>query len=126
MISIREKCFSETLEEVVVNVEMIMNHIDNLANEKEIDRKYIQDDLERSFYDLEINLALLAITIRKMEENDYISISNQMRYDLNALIHSYKFTYKKGRLYATSDKGEESIDLEQILAFSKEVIRQKK
>ena len=86
---------------------------------------YVQQDLEESYFDLEIALALMAILLRKMSENNYITIPEHLRVDINALIHSAKFIYDTNEemIKVYSRKGEEEIHLIELLKFAKSVIQ---
>lgn len=123
---LREKCFLDTLDTNLTNVEISLNHIDDILNkEYAIDEEFLKADLEKSFYDLEIHLSLLAVTLRKMSENQFITIDDVVRKDLNSLIHSCKFIYKDHNVYAYSRKGAERIDLERIYEFIREILEKK-
>ena len=121
---IKKQRFLDAVEDYITNVEVIMNRIDKTyAREDVIDMKYIEQDLEESYFDLEISLATLAVLLRKMSENSYITLPQSVRDDINALIHSAKFVYDMDsrfiRVY--SRRGEEQIKLAHFLEFAKEV-----
>ena len=124
---VKEQCFLDNLEESINNVEMITNHIDKIyLSMEKIGLDYVQQDLEESYFDLEIALALMAILLRKMSENNYITIPEHLRVDINALIHSAKFIYDTNEemIKVYSRKGEEEIHLiELLLKFAKSVIQ---
>ena len=121
---IKKQRFLDAVEDYITNVEVIMNRIDKTyAREDVIDMKYIEQDLEESYFDLEISLATLAVLLRKMSENSYITLPQSVRDDINALIHSAKFVYDMDsrfiRVY--SRRREEQIKLAHFLEFAKEV-----
>mgnify|MGYP004609867451 FL=1 len=123
---VKEQCFLDNLEESINNVEMITNHIDKIyLSMEKIGLDYVQQDLEESYFDLEIALALMAILLRKMSENNYIMIPEHLRVDINALIHSAKFIYDTNEemIKVYSRKGEEEIHLIELLKFAKSVIQ---
>ena len=123
---VKEQCFLDNLEESINNVEMITNHIDKIyLSMEKIGLDYVQQDLEESYFDLEIALALMAILLRKMSENNYITIPEHLRVDINALIHSAKFIYDTNAemIKVYSRKGEEEIHLIELLKFAKSVIQ---
>ena len=123
---VKEQCFLDNLEESINNVEMITNHIDKIyLSMEKIGLDYVQQDLEVSYFDLEIALALMAILLRKMSENNYITIPEHLRVDINALIHSAKFIYDTNEemIKVYSRKGEEEIHLIELLKFAKSVIQ---
>lgn len=122
---VKKQCFLDAVEKEINNVEIIINHIDKtFAREDIIDMKYIEQDLEESYFDLEISLGLLAVLLRKMSENSYIELPQSVRDDINALIHSAKFVYDEDsrfiRVY--SRKGEEQIQLSHFLDFAGKII----
>lgn len=123
---VKEQCFLDNLEDSITNVEMVTNHIDKIyLTMDKIGLDYVQQDLEESYFDLEIALALMAILLRKMSENNYISIPDHLRTDINALIHSAKFIYDTNEemIKVYSRKGEEEIHLVELLKFAKGVIQ---
>ena len=123
---VKEQCFLDNLEESINNVEMITNHIDKIyLSMEKIGLDYVQQDLEESYFDLEIALALMAILLRKMSENNYITIPEHLRVDINALIHSSNFIYDTNEemIKVYSRKGEEEIHLIELLKFAKSVIQ---
>ena len=124
MTDIRQKCFIDTLENATTSVEVALNQIDRLHRYENIDKKTIEQDLAKTSYDLEINLSILAITLRKMSENGYIHLSSYMRTDLNSLIHCYRFNYDGKIMKAYSQKGEEVISIDPIIEFARNIIKQ--
>ena len=121
MNKVRKECFLESIDDALVSVEMSLNLIDSLYNEKEIEQKYVKNSLEKAFYDLEINLSLLCVIIRKMSESNYTRVPDEIWSDVNTLIHSCKFEYKKGVLRAYSRQNEEIVQLNSIMEFARKI-----
>jgi hypothetical protein len=59
--------------------------------------------------------------MRKMCENQFIVISNELRRDINSIIHSNRFDYNQ-KIIVYSQKGEEEVDLNKILEFCHSII----
>lgn len=123
---IKEQCYIEALEETLVGVEMILNRINQIKISPDvIEKDILMHDYIKTILDLELSLSALCILLRKMSENLFITISTDLRRDLNSLIHSNRFEYENNMLIAYSQKGREDIDLTAILNFTKEVINDK-
>ena len=121
---VKEQCFLDNLEESINNVEMITNHIDKIyLSMEKIGLDYVQQDLEESYFDLEIALALMAILLRKMSENNYITIPEHLRVDINALIHCNRFEYHEQMIIVYSQRGEEDIDIEHLISFGEDILQ---
>ncbi len=121
---VKHQCFIEALEANINQVEKVMNRIDRIYDRADvIDNHYLKNDLEESYFDLEITLALLAVLLRKMHENSYIVIPDFIRDDVNALIHSARFEYDMEERFIRvySRRGEERIRLDKFLEYAKEV-----
>lgn len=121
---VKQQTFIEALEANINQVDMIKNRIDKIYDREDfIDDVYLNKDLNQSYFDLEIALALVAVLLRKMSENSYIHIPDYVREDVNALIHSARFEYdQKARFIRVySRRGEENIKLEKFLDFAKEI-----
>lgn len=120
----KRQCFIEAVEANINQVEMVINRIDKIYDREDfIADHYLELDLEESYFDLEITLALLAVLLRKMSENSYIVIPEYIRDDVNALIHSARFEYDTQERFIRvfSRRGEERIKLDKFLVFAKEV-----
>lgn len=125
MRQIKYHCFKDALKQYIDNVEIIMNHIDKFyAKYGEFDDIYIDDELEETYFELELTLATLAVLIRKMHENSYIEIPPFIRDDVNALIHSAKFVYDLNERFILvySRRGEEKIKMSSFLEYAKSLI----
>lgn len=78
-------------------------------------RKFID-----SMYDFELALSSLCLVLRKMDENNFIDLPQQIRYDVNSLIHSNRFRFlNKNSLEVYSKRGKEIVDLHALLEFSR-------
>jgi hypothetical protein len=115
-------CYKEALENSVVSVEMIMNRLNHLdVHSKVINEEVLYKDYIKTILDLELSLAQLCILMRKMCENQFIVISNELRRDINSIIHSNRFDYNQ-KIIVYSQKGEEEVDLNKILDFCHSII----
>ena len=91
---IKEECYLDMLEDEINSVDAVLNYIDKLKEKKGVfDDEVIQKDLIHSYFDLELALASLCILLRKMSENMFIHIDEEIRRDINSIIHSNKFEY---------------------------------
>ncbi len=115
-------CYNEALEDSIINVEMVLNHLNKIEAKKGlIDDKVLLKDYTKTVLDLELSLASLCILIRKMCENQFINITNDLRRDINSIIHSNRFDFDD-KIIVYSQKGEESVDLKEILDFCHSII----
>ncbi|MBS5114947.1 MAG: hypothetical protein KHY88_04505 [Erysipelotrichaceae bacterium] len=122
---VKYNCFISALKQNIDNVEIVMNHIDKFyVKYGEFDDQMITDELEETYFELELTLATLAVLIRKMHENSYIEIPHYIREDVNALIHSAKFVYdlKERFILVYSRRGEEKIQMSSFLDYAKSLI----
>lgn len=117
--AMKEKCYLEALEDNVVSVEMVLNHLKQIDDcEGVFDEQILKHDRMRTILDLELGLATLCILLRKMSENVFITFSSDLRRDMNSLIHSNRFEYNEDQeLIVYSQKGRESVDLEALLNY---------
>lgn len=121
---IKEECYLDMLEDELNSVEAVLNHIDKVLKKEGIfDEQVIQKDLIRAYFDLELALASMCILLRKMAENLFIHIDNDIRRDINSIIHSNKFEYQDHeRIYVYSQKGREPVDLSNLLQFARSIL----
>ncbi|WP_249029731.1 hypothetical protein [Tannockella kyphosi] len=78
-------------------------------------------DFIDAVYDFEISLASLCLVLRKMDENNFIHLTQQIRYDVNSLIHSNRFRFlSKYSLEVYSKRGKEIVDLQALLKYAKQ------
>lgn len=116
-------CFMETLEDSVVSVEMILNRLKQIDLKKGVfDEEILNHDRTKTTLDLELSLATLCILLRKMSENLFVVVSDDMRRDMNSIIHSNRFEYDHQTLVVYSQKGRESVDLDALLSFCHELL----
>lgn len=121
---IKEECYLDMLEDEINSVDTVLNYIDKLKEKKGIfDDEVIQKDLMRSYFDLELALASLCILLRKMSENMFIQINEEIRRDINSIIHSNKFDYHDHeKIYVYSKKGKEPIELSRLMQFARSIL----
>lgn len=121
---IKQECYLDMLEDEINSVEAVLNYIDKVEVKEGIfDETVIQKDLIRAYFDLELALAGLCILIRKMAENLFIHIDNDIRRDINSIIHSNKFEYHDHEMiYVYSQKGKEPVDLTNLLSFARSIL----
>lgn len=120
---LKEMCYIETLEDCVVSVEMILNRLNQIEQKKGVFDAYIlQHDKTKTILDLELSLASLCVLLRKMSENLFIVIPDEMRRDINSIIHSNRFEYDRLAVVVYSQKGKEHVDLDGLMAFCHRVL----
>ena len=123
----KKQCFCERLESTMHDVEVILNQIIRLEAQDEypgIDQDIKNKELTSCYCDLELSLAMMAIIIRKMTENQYIKISDEVRKDVNALIHSNRMDYHDEKVQVYSRQSQESVTLEHFLDLGKKILAQ--
>lgn len=121
---IREDCYLEMLEDSITGVESVLNQIQKIENKVGVfGEEILAKDRIRSSYDLELALASMCILLRKMAENLFIMMSEEIRRDVNSIIHSNKFEYvNKKVLMVYSQKGKEEVSIEHLLQFAKSIL----
>lgn len=121
---IKEECYLDMLEDEINSVDAVLNYIDKLKEKKGVfDDEVIQKDLIHSYFDLELALASLCILLRKMSENMFIHIDEEIRRDINSIIHSNKFEYHDHeKIYVYSKKGKEPIELSRLIQFARSIL----
>ena len=121
---IKEECYLDMLEDEINSVDAVLNYIDKLKEKKGVfDDEVIQKDLIHSYFDLELALASLCILLRKMAENMFIHIDEEIRRDINSIIHSNKFEYHDHeKIYVYSKKGKEPIELSRLMQFARSIL----
>jgi arylsulfatase A-like enzyme len=124
---LKEQCYIEALEDTLIGVEMILNRINQIKRGSDvIDENVLMHDLLKTTLDLELSLASLCIMLRKMSENLFVTLPQDLRRDINSLIHSNRFEYENNALSAYSQKGKEDINLNNLLNFTRNLINDKK
>lgn len=121
---IREDCYKDMLEDSITGVESVLNHLQKIENNVTIfGEDIIAKDRLRSSYDLELALASMCILLRKMAENLFIIMPEEIRRDVNSVIHSNKFEYvDKDILLVYSQKGKEEVSMGHLLQFAKSIL----
>lgn len=118
-----KECFQERLEATMHDVKVIMNQIERMESQyKSISLSVIEKDLATSYCDLELSMALMAVIIRKMVENQYVTITNSERQDINALIHSNRLDYKDGKVMVYSRMSKESVEVAYFLTLGQRLL----
>ena len=118
-----KECFQERLEATKHDVKVIMNQIERMESQyKSISPSVIEKDLATSYCDLELSMALMAVIIRKMVENQYVTITNSERQDINALIHSNRLDYKDGKVMVYSRMSKESVEVAYFLTLGQRLL----
>lgn len=121
----KEKCYMEALEKSVVSVEMILNQLKRIEENKGIiDECILSKDKTKAILDLELSLATLCILLRKMSENLFIKVTDELRRDMNSIIHSNRFEFHH-EVIVYSQKGREEVDLQGLLDFCNRLINDK-
>lgn len=120
---LKQLCYMEALEDNVVSVEMILNRLNQIEQKKGVFDAYIlQHDRTKTILDLELSLATLCILLRKMSENLLIVTPEELRKDMNSIIHSNRFEYDRLEVIVYSQKGKEYVDLHGLLNFCRSVL----
>lgn len=120
---LKQLCYLEALEDSVVSVEMILNRLNQIEDKKGIFEPYIlQHDRTRTILDLELSLATLCVLLRKMAENLFIVTPDELRKDMNSIIHSNRFEYNRLEVIVYSQRGKEHVDLNALLAFCHRIL----
>ena len=115
-------CYLEALDQSVVSVEIILNRLDKIDDKKGFfNADILSKDKTKTILDLELSLATLCVLLRKMSENLFITIPDELRKDMNSFIHSNRFEYNH-EVIVYSQKGKEEVDLDQLLTFCKSVL----
>lgn len=118
MNTLKQEVYYESLSEAILAVEMHINHLKQIEENTEIDHAYIQKDISKTRLNFELSLATLCILLRKMSENSIIKFDDDIRKDINSVIHSSRFDYEDA-IYAYSRNGKEKLDLDAILSLAK-------
>ena len=120
---VKQECYLDMLEEAINSVESVLNYIEKVEIKEGIfDEHVIQKDLIRAYFDLELALASLCILLRKMSENLFIHIDEDIRRDINSIIHSNKFEVEDGKVIVYSQKGEELVNIDNLLSFARSIL----
>ena len=121
----RKACYKERLENTIKDVEIIVNRIRKLNHSYEsIDEEFILKELEACYCDLELSMALMAVIIRKLVENQFTKITDEDRQDINALVHSNRFDYKGDEVIVFSRMSSENVQIEHFIELGKSILDQ--
>lgn len=119
---LKRKCYIAALKDAVIHVDMVLNQLKKIEDKKGIfDEDILYKDQLQSVLDLELSLVNVGIILRKMSENLFITIPQDIRRDINSLIHSNRFDYDFD-IYVYSQKGKEKLELDILLDFCKDVL----
>ena len=96
-----------------------------LKNNQEIANYIIERDLLKTKCQLELSLASLCIILRKMCENQFITLNQERRKDINSIIHSNRFDFfEDDKVYVFSQKGQEEVNIIQLLDYAKKIFKE--
>ncbi len=119
---LKKMCYLAALEDSVTAVEVTLNRLKQIeAKEGVFDDMILKNDKNKTVLDLELTLATLCILLRKMSENLFIKVSDELRRDMNSIIHSNRFEYDH-EIVAYSQKGRETIELDRLLKFAHSIL----
>lgn len=119
---LKKMCYLDALEDSVTAVEVTLNRLKQIeAKEGVFDDVILKNDKNKTVLDLELTLATLCILLRKMSENLFIKVSDELRRDMNSIIHSNRFEYDH-EIVAYSQKGRETIELDRLLKFAHSIL----
>lgn len=118
----KEFCYKEALKDSLVSVEMVLNHVRQLnGRQGEVENKVLRVDKMRTILNLELVLTTYCVLLRKMAENQFITLTNEMKTDVNSIIHSTKFEYED-RLVVYSIRGKEEVNLLALIKFGNDYV----
>ena len=119
---VKQECYLDMLEEAINSVESVLNYIDRIKDKVGVfNDDILQKDAIRAQFDLELALASLSILLRKMAENNFIEIDSETRRDIS-IIHSNKFEVEDGKVIVYSQKGEELVNIDNLLSFARSIL----
>lgn len=114
---LKKLCYLEALEKSVVSVEILLNRLNQIESRKGVfDEIILLKDQTKTILELELSLASMCILLRKMSENMLIVLPQELRKDMNSIIHSNRFEYDH-EVIVYSQKGREEVDLDVLLIF---------
>ena len=70
-----------------------------------------------NLYDIKENTV-----VRILTKQDGIEIDSETRRDINSIIHSNKFEVKDGKVIVYSQKGEELVNIDNLLSFARSIL----
>lgn len=121
---IRLSCYLEQLNIEIIKVEMVLNQLNKLNLQEEIANHIVARDKSKTKCQLELSLASLCIIMRKMAENQFITLEMERRKDINSIIHSNRFDFfDEDKVYVYSQKGKEEVNINQLLDYARKILK---
>lgn len=122
---IKLSCYLDQINIEIIEVEMVLNQLNRLKNQMNISNRIVERDLLKTKCQLELSLASLCILLRKMCENQFITLNQERRKDINSIIHSNRFDFfEDDKVYVYSQKGQEEVNINQILDYAKKIFKE--
>ena len=120
----RYESYLQLLAENLLSVETVLNNKDKILQKKALfSKEVIVQDFYKNLTYLELSLASLGVILRKMDENHFINLPQDIRTDCNSLIHSNRFELdQNNNIIVYSKRGPEDIDIYKIIAFTKSLL----
>ena len=122
---IKLSCYLDQINIEIIEVEMVLNQLNRLKNQMNISNRIVERDLLKTKCQLELSLASLCIILRKMCENQFITLNQERRKDINSIIHSNRFDFfEDDKVYVYSQKGQEEVNINQLLDYAKRIFKE--
>lgn len=122
---IKLSCYLDQINIEIIEVEMVLNQLNRLKNQMNISNHIVERDLLKTKCQLELSLASLCILLRKMCENQFITLNQERRKDINSIIHSNRFDFfEDDKVYVYSQKGQEEVNINQLLDYAKKIFKE--
>lgn len=122
---IKLSCYLDQINIEIIEVEMVLNQLNRLKNQINISNHIVERDLLKTKCQLELALASLCILLRKMCENQFITLNQERRKDINSIIHSNRFDFfEDDKVYVYSQKGQEEVNINQLLDYAKKIFKE--
>ncbi|MDO5813758.1 MAG: hypothetical protein Q4Q31_11745 [Bacillota bacterium] len=122
---IKLSCYLDQINIEIIEVEMVLNQLNRLKNQMNISNHIVERDLLKTKCQLELALASLCILLRKMCENQFITLNQERRKDINSIIHSNRFDFfEDDKVYVYSQKGQEEVNINQLLDYAKKIFKE--
>lgn len=122
---IKLSCYLDQINIEIIEVEMVLNQLNRLKNQINISNRIVERDLLKTKCQLELSLASLCILLRKMCENQFITLNQERRKDINSIIHSNRFDFfEDDKVYVYSQKGQEEVNINQLLDYAKKIFKE--
>ena len=121
---IKLSCYLDQINIEIIEVEMVLNQLNRLKNQMNISNRIVERDLLKTKCQLELSAAL-CILLRKMCENQFIILNQERRKDINSIIHSNRFDFfEDDKVYVYSQKGQEEVNINQLLDYAKRIFKE--